>query len=342
MKYALKCGISKEDIIFDCLALVVSAMQNGARETLNAIHLIKTELGAPVILGISNVSFGLPGRKTIHNTFMGMAISRGLDAAIINPYDPEMHKVAAAASLFAGRDIGCKKYIDLQAGFTETEEVEKKKKETHLKVKGIRELIFDAVLEGEKDSIEALVSKAVEKEEDPFELFVDVMTPAIHHLGDLFAKRKKFIPHLVTSADTMKRGVDILKPLMEKSGKMRNKGTIVFATVKGDIHDIGKNVCVIMLGNFGYNVIDLGKNISCEDILKAVKKHKAHAVALSALMTTTMMQMKEVIDSLRKESLNCKVMVGGAVVTRAFAKEIGADGYSKDVGDIVSVTESLI
>jgi 5-methyltetrahydrofolate--homocysteine methyltransferase len=342
LKYALKCGISKEDIIFDCLALVVSAMQNGARETLNAIHLIKTELGAPVILGISNVSFGLPSRKTIHNTFMGMAISRGLDAAIINPYDPEMHKVAAAASLFAGRDIGCKKYIDLQAGFTETEEIEKKKEETHLKIKGIRELIYDAVLEGEKDSIQALVSKAVEKEEDPFELFVDVMTPALHHLGDLFAKRKKFIPHLVTSADTMKRGVDILKPLMEKSGKMRNKGTIVFATVKGDIHDIGKNVCVIMLGNFGYNVIDLGKNIPCEDILKAVKKHKAHAVALSALMTTTMMQMKEVIDSMRKESLNCKVMVGGAVVTKAFAKEIGADGYSKDVGDIVSVTESLI
>ena len=271
-----------------------------------------------------------------------MAISRGLDAAIVNPYDPEMHKVAAAASLFAERDTGCKKYIDLQAGFTETEDIEKKNEKIHLKTKGIKELIFDAVVEGEKDSIQALVSKAIEKEEDPFELFVDVMSPAIRHLGDLFAKRKKFIPHLVASADTMKRGVDILRPLMEESGKMRHKGTIVFATVKGDVHDIGKNICAIMLGNFGYNVIDLGKNVPCEDILKTVKKHKAHAVALSALMTTTMMQMKEVIDSMKKENLNCKVMVGGAVVTRSFAREIGADGYSKDVGDIVSVTESLI
>lgn len=342
LKQALKHGIAKENIIFDCLALVVSAMQDGARETLNAIHLIKTELDTPVILGISNVSFGLPNRKTIHNTFMGMAISRGLDAAIVNPYDPEMHKIAAAAALFSDRDIGCKKYIDLQAGFTEAEEKEKKNEKIYLKTKGIKELIFDAVVEGEKDSIQSLVLKAIEKEEDPFELFVNVMSPAIRHLGDLFAKRKKFIPHLVASADTMKRGVDILRPLMEESGKMRHKGTIVFATVKGDVHDIGKNICVIMLGNFGYNVIDLGKNVPCKDILKTVKKHKSHLVALSALMTTTMMQMKEVVDSMKKENINCKVMVGGAVVTRSFAREIGADGYSKDVGDIVSVTESLI
>ena len=135
MKRALQYGIAKENIIFDCLALVVSAMQDGARETLNAVHLIKTELNVPVILGISNVSFGLPGRKTIHNTFMGMALSRGLDAAIINPYDPEMHKVAAAASLFAERDTGCKKYIDLQAAFAETEKKDEKKEETHLKIR---------------------------------------------------------------------------------------------------------------------------------------------------------------------------------------------------------------
>lgn len=339
MRYALKYGISRENIIFDCLALVVSAMQNGARETLEAVHLVKTELDAPVILGISNVSFGLPNRTEIHNTFMGMAISKGLDAAIVNPYDTEMHQVVAAASLFAGRDTGCKRYIDLQSRFTAVAE---KKEKPSLKRKGIREMIYNAVVEGDKDSIQTLVLQAIEKKEDPFNLFANVMTPAVRHLGDLFAQRKKFIPHLVASADTMKRGVAILKPLMEKSERTRSKGTIVFATVKGDIHDIGKNICVIMLSNFGYNVIDLGKNISFEEILNAIKKNKCKMAALSALMTTTMMQMKKVIDSIRKERLKCKVMVGGAVVTRAFAEEIGADGYSKDVGDIVSVVESLI
>lgn len=342
MQRALEFGISRENIIFDCLALVVSAMQEGARETLEAIALIKVELNAPIILGISNVSFGLPNRKAIHNTFLGMAISRGLDAAIVNPYDPDMHQVAAASSLFTDKDIGCKSYIDLQSRMAVTEEKEQAIKKPLLKAKGIREMIHDAVLEGEKDSIQTLVSQAIEREEDPFDLFVNVMTPAIRRLGDLFAKRKKFIPHLVASADTMKRGVDILRPLMEKSGKMKPKGTIVFATVKGDIHDIGKNICSIMLGNFGYNIIDLGKSVPSDEIIKAAKEHKARIVALSALMTTTMMQMKIVIDSIKKGNLRCKVMVGGAVVTKSFAKEIGADGYSKDVGDIVSVTESLI
>lgn len=339
---ALKIGIPKENIVFDCLALVVSAMQEGARESLRAVELIKNELNAPVMLGISNVSFGLPGRKAIHNTFMGMAISRGLDAAIINPYDPDMYKIAAAASLFTKRDMGCKRYIDLQSRFEANDEKEKKKDKPHVKTKNIRERIYEAVLEGDKDSIETLILEAIKKEEDPFGLFVNVMTPAIRKLGDLFAKRKKFIPHLVASADTMKRGVDILNPLMEKSGNIQSKGTIIFATVKGDIHDIGKNIASLMLKNFGFNVIDLGKNVPSEDILKAAKEHKAHIVALSALMTTTMMQMKTVIDTITKENLNYKVMIGGAVVTKAFAREIGADGYSRDVGDVVSVAESLI
>jgi len=168
------------------------------------------------------------------------------------------------------------------------------------------------------------------------------MTPAIRHLGDLFAQRKKFIPHLVSAADTMKRGVAVLDPLLKKGGAKQSKGTIVFATVKGDIHDIGKNVCVIMLSNFGYNVVDLGKNIPAEEIFAAAKEHGADIIALSALMTTTMMQMKTVIDEVRAKDMPYKVMIGGAVVNKSFADEIGADAYGKDVGDVVSVTDGLM
>lgn len=342
MKRALEAGIARENIIFDCLALVVSAMQHGSVETLAAVHLIKSKLNVPITLGISNVSFGLPNRKAIHNTFLGMAISRGLDAGIVNPYDPEMHRTVAAASLFTEKDIGCKNFINLQSRLAESEGKGEKKEESPLKTKNIKEMIYDAVVEGGRDSIQDLVSQAIEKNEDPNDLFMNVMTPAIRHLGDLFARRKKFIPHLVAAADTMNRGVAILRPLIEKSGKIQSKGTIVFATVKGDFHDIGKNICIIMLRNFGFHLIDLGKSVPCEEILKAVKENNADIVALSSLMTTTMMQMREVTDYIKLKKIHCKVMVGGAVVTKSFAKEIGADGYSKDVGDIASLAESLI
>ncbi|MBI4828579.1 MAG: cobalamin B12-binding domain-containing protein [Nitrospinae bacterium] len=199
-----------------------------------------------------------------------------------------------------------------------------------------------AITEGDKDSIEPLTRQALAEGHDPMALFMDVMTPAIRHLGDLFAQRKKFIPHLVAAADAMKRGVAILDPLLAASGARKDKGTIVFATVKGDIHDIGKNICVIMLSNFGYNVVDLGKNVPVEDILAAAKQNKAHIIALSALMTTTMTQMKVVVDEVKARALPYKVMVGGAVVTHTFAEEIGADGYGRDVGDIAQVTANVM
>jgi len=168
------------------------------------------------------------------------------------------------------------------------------------------------------------------------------MTPAIRHLGDLFGQRIKFIPHLIAGADTMKKGVEVLQPYLESEGPVEKKGTIVFATVKGDIHDIGKNICILMLRNFGFNVIDLGRNVPLETILDAAREHKAQIVALSALMTTTMMQMKLAIDTIQERDLPYKVMIGGAVVTPRFAEEIRSDGYGKDVGAIVPLAEQLI
>lgn len=342
-KQALSYGIRQEDIIFDCLALTVSAAQEASTQTLETIRLVKQELGCPTILGVSNVSFGLPNRKVIHNTFLGMAIGYGLDAAIVNPYDLEMHQAVAAASLFAGRDMGCRKYIVLQEASKERGEEEKGRKGGAAKKElSTGDSIFNAIVEGDRDGVELLVKKGIEEGMDPGDVFLNIMTPAIRHLGDLFAARKKFIPHLVASAETMKRGVDVLIPYLEAKGAFEKKGTIIMATVKGDIHDLGKNICCMMLKNFGFEVIDLGKNVSCEDILSAARKYHADIIGLSALMTTTMMQMKVVRDAIQEQGLSCKVMIGGAVTTRKFAEEIGADGYAKDVGDVVPVTEKLL
>lgn len=343
LKRARDYGIGKEDILFDCLALTVSAAQEAATQTLETIRLIKQELGCPTIIGVSNVSFGLPNRKAIHNTFLGMAIGCGLDAAIVNPYDLEMHHVVSAASLFAGRDAGCRKYIAFQDTFKEKEKVETEKEKAEIKkALTTKERIYDAIVEGDREGVVLFVKKGLEEGIDPREIFLDIMTPAIRHLGDLFAERKKFIPHLVASAEAMKKGVDVLVPYMEKQGGVEKKGTVVMATVKGDIHDLGKNICCMMLKNFGFEVIDLGKNVPCEDILSAAVKYHANIIGLSALMTTTMIQMKVVRDAVKEHGLPCKVMIGGAVTTKKFAEEIGVDGYAKDVGEVANVAERLL
>lgn len=343
LKTALSYGIRREDVIFDCLALTVSAAQEASTQTLETIRLIKQELGCPTILGVSNVSFGLPNRKVIHNTFLGMAIGYGLDAAIVNPYDLYMHQAVSAASLFAGRDLECRRYIAYQETFKQVKGEEAEIKKDVVKTeRTTEEKIFDAVVEGDRDGIVAHVKKGIEEGVEPGAIFLNIMTPAIRHLGDLFAERKKFIPHLVASAEAMKRGVDILIPFMEEEKGLKKKGTIVMATVKGDIHDLGKNICCMMLRNFAFEVIDLGKNVPCEDILGAAEKYHADIIGLSALMTTTMMQMKVVRDAVHERALSYRIMIGGAVTTQKFADQIGVDGYARDVGDVANVAERLL
>ncbi len=343
LKRALALGIRREDIVFDCLAVVVSAMQEGARQTLETVRLIREELGCATTIGLSNVSFGLPDRHTINNNFLAMAMANGLDAAIVNPYDEQMHKTAAAAGLFTGRDIGCNRFINAATawgtGSAAKEAVSAVKQAQNLPTP---EKIFNAVVEGEKDSIGQLVQDALNEGMPPMDIFVNNLTPAIRRVGDLFAERKKFIPHLVASAETMKKGVAVLDPLLRSARADASKGTIVFATVKGDVHDIGKNVCIIMLENFGYKVIDLGRNVPPDDILAAAEEHRADILGLSALMTTTMVQMPLVVNEVKKRNLPYKIMVGGAVVTRSFADEIGADAYGKDVGEVVTIVENLM
>jgi 5-methyltetrahydrofolate--homocysteine methyltransferase len=349
LRAAERFGLRPEDIVFDTLALTVSAVQEASRQTLETIRILKSEWNARTIVGLSNVSFGLPVRKTVHDTFLAMAIGAGLDGAICDPYDPLLHQTVAAASLFAGRDPECRVFIDKAAGWTPL--VPSATATTTPGAAGTAvpdrplttaEKIERAIVEGEREAIGPLVNQALAEGTAPFSIFVDFMTPAIRKLGDLFGQRLKFIPHLIAGADTMKKGVEILQPHLEAKGPTEPKGTIVFATVKGDIHDIGKNICILMLRNFGYRVVDLGRNVPLETILEAAEREKAQIIALSALMTTTMIQMKIAMDTIRERNLPYRVLVGGAVVTPKFATEIGADGYGKDVGEVVPLTERLL
>ena len=349
LRAAERYGLRPEDIVFDTLALTVSAVQEASRQTLETIRILKTEWNARTIVGLSNVSFGLPVRKTVHDTFLAMAIGSGLDGAICDPYDPLLHQTVAAASLFSGRDPECRVFMEKAASWTPLipstagpQPGSPATGSTPDHPLSIPEKIERAIIEGEREAIGPLVNQALAEGTPPFSIFVDLMTPAIRKLGDLFGQRLKFIPHLIAGADTMKKGVEILQPYLEAKGPTEPKGTIVFATVKGDIHDIGKNICILMLRNFGYRVIDLGRNVPLETILEAAEKEKAQIIALSALMTTTMIQMKIALDTVRERNLPYRIMVGGAVVTPKFATEIGADGYGKDVGEVVPLTERIL
>ena len=349
LRAAERYGLRPEDIVFDTLALTVSAVQEASRQTLETIRILKTEWNARTIVGLSNVSFGLPVRKTVHDTFLAMAIGSGLDGAICDPYDPLLHQTVAAASLFSGRDPECRVFMEKAASWTPLipstagpQPGSPATGSTPDHPLSIPEKIERAIIEGEREAIAPLVSQALAEGTPPFSIFVDLMTPAIRKLGDLFGQRLKFIPHLIAGADTMKKGVEVLQPYLEAKGPTEPKGTIVFATVKGDIHDIGKNICILMLRNFGYRVIDLGRNVPLETILEAAEKEKAQIIALSALMTTTMIQMKIALDTVRERNLPYRIMVGGAVVTPKFATEIGADGYGKDVGEVVPLTERIL
>jgi len=360
-------GIPPDWVVFDCISIPVSAAPASAAQTLDTIRIITRELGCATTLGLSNVSFGLPLRKTVHNTFLAQAIADGLDSAICNAIDPLLKETVAAASLFAGRDSGCRRYIDLAVPVESKRKrdqaiLEAAKTGTLLTgggegaaeasagdgggagggVKTTRDMLYEAVVEGDKDGVPKLVERGLAEGHAPFDLFLNVLTPAIRHLGDLFGAGKKFIPHLIASADAMKAGVAVLMPLMQKEGNVEKKGTVVLATVKGDIHDIGKNIVGLMLRNFGFEVLDLGRNVPLEDILNAARENGAQLIGLSALMTTTMMRMKDVIDVVRAKELPHLVMIGGAVTTPSFAEEIRADAYGKDVGEVVSVAEGLL
>lgn len=354
MEEALKHGLVKEDIVVDGLVATVGANSRAAVETLEAIRYCKNELEVATVCGLSNISFGLPERMFVNSSFMSIAISQGLTMAISNPsQDLLMHSVFAAELLmdkpeadikYIGRVTGHKVSvisgeIDKEAAVLKTES----SNNTVLDSTAFNNNpLFEAVVKGRQNKIEELVKKELENGINAQDIIDKNLIPAINHVGELFDKQIYFLPQLVSSAKTMEKGIAILEPVLAENRSKEPLGTIVIATVEHDIHDIGKNLVALMLKNYGYNVIDLGKDVPAEEIVDTAIKEKADIIGLSALMTTTMMEMKKVTALVHKRYPGCKVMIGGAVITQGFANEIGADGYSKDAQEAVVLAGKLL
>jgi 5-methyltetrahydrofolate--homocysteine methyltransferase len=330
-----KYGYTKEDIVVDGLVMTISSDQAAANMTLDLIEWCSKEIGINTICGLSNVSFGLPARDNINASFLAMAVSRGLSMAIANPLSDILMDTVFSCSALAGRDKNLTGYIER---FTKTTEKINAKDENIPPEK----MVYESVLRGWDERIESAVNNAIKSGIEPQRLIDDYLIPAITLVGDKYEKKEFFLPQLMMSADTMRKGFAILEPLISNIGKARKMGKIVIATVKGDIHDIGKNIVTLMLRNYGFEVIDLGKDVAAEKILNSANEVKADIIALSALMTTTMTEMEIVIELSKKMGHSFKIMIGGAVVDQHFADKIGADGYSVDALSAVKLAKSLM
>lgn len=331
---AEKYGISKKDLIFDPLCMTISSDSSSAVTTLECIKEFKKR-GIKTSLGVSNVSFGLPQRSMVNSTFFAMALTEGLGAAIMNPHSKEMMNVYYSFNALSNMDERCEKYIEYAA--QDTEVIEKVKEEM-----SPEKALSYAVLKGLKEDA-SIAAKRVLESISPLDVIDKCIIPALDEIGAKFEKKTAFLPQLLMSAEAAKAAFEVIKEKLLSSGDVREKKyKIVLATVKGDIHDIGKNIVKVLLENYDYDVIDLGKDVLPEKIVEAAKTEGVRLVGLSALMTTTVPAMEETIKLLKKEVPDCKTVVGGAVLTQEYADMILADKYAKDAMETVRYAESLI
>lgn len=335
---AAKYGYSAKDIIVDGLVMTVSSSQSAAAETLKTVRWA-AEQGFGTVLGLSNISFGLPERGWINSSFFSMAAGAGLSWAIANPSHELLMNARAASDVLTARDKDSLRYIQKFSTAEGAEAVQKKTVKRPAEM-SLEDLISDAVIEGRREDIEDLCRRALNAGYQPSKLLQNEMIPAIMKVGEYYDNKKYFLPQLIASAETMEKGFTVLEPALKAAGDDKKKGTLVFATVQGDIHDIGKNIVVLMLRNFGFEVVDLGKDIKAEAIVDAAEKHNADVIGLSALMTTTMIRMPEVVKLVNERGLRCRVMAGGAVVTREWAESVGAE-YAADGVTAVKKTSEL-
>ena len=333
---AQKYGLTKEDIVVDGLVATIGANPNAARETLETIRYCKEQLQVATITGLSNISFGLPDRISINTAFLTMAVQNGLTMAIANPSQDLLVKAAFASDLLLNKTGADIRYINKINSLQKPEESNEKEEKLQ------KPIIYEDVLKGNREIIVEHAKTMIEQGKNAGEIINEILIPAINEVGRLFDKKIYFLPQLISSAEAMKTAIEYLEPLLEKKKGEKILPTIVFATVKGDIHDIGKNLVVLMLKNYGYRLIDLGKDVPKEEIVETAIKENAQIIGLSALMTTTMMEMKEVVMYAKERKCRAKIMIGGAVITESFAEEIGADGYSKDAADAVKLVERLL
>lgn len=346
---ALELGMRREDIVVDGLVTTIGANKQAGLETLETIRYCKNQ-GLATICGLSNISFGMPARPYVNTAFLTLAIYEGLTMAIANPSQEMLVCGALATDMLKVKRDSDLRYIELasqlqpvsgsapakNSGQSNEGTATAPEPQTYL------ERITDAVLKGNRSGIAALTAEAVSAGEDPGKLLNEGLLPAIGRVGDLFEKKKYFLPQLIASAEAMKNAIEVLEPHLLKEQDGDSMPVVVIATVEGDIHDIGKNLVALMLKNYGFQVVDLGKDVPKETIVQAAREHHADIIALSALMTTTMQRMREVISFAKQEGITAKIMIGGAVITQEYADEIHADGYSKDAAEAVKLAQRLL
>ena len=337
---AAEYGIAKKDIVFDTLAMTVSADNRAALATLGALRRIRRNLGCHTSLGVSNVSFGLPNRDAVNGTFFALALAGGLSAAIMNPYSGDMMKTYYAYRALAGLDENCAEYIARADSFAASASVPTLSAADKTASDGGSEL-QRAIIKGFKDKA-AEITKALLSTHQPLEIVNGEIIPALNQVGEGFENKTVYLPQLLMSAEAAKAAFEVIKSHMAGSENAAKRGPIVIATVHGDIHDIGKNIVKLLLENYGFDVIDLGKDVPPHAVVDAVVSHHAPLAGLSALMTTTVPAMEETIRLLRQAAPYCKIIVGGAVLTRDYADRIGADKYARDAMEAVRYAEEII
>ena len=344
---ALELGMRKEDIVVDGLVTTVGANKMAALETIETIRYCK-ENGLATICGLSNISFGMPGRPYVNSAFLNLAIEAGLTMAIANPSQEQLVAQALATDVLLNKKGADLRYIEYANNMTPVQTVagtavaKPSVNNGILLPQGHKGILMEAVLKGNRKGIAELTKKAVSEGEDARTLLDEALLPAINKVGELFEKKKYFLPQLIASAEAMKGAIEILEPLLLQDAGGEESPVIVIATVEGDIHDIGKNLVALMLKNYGFTVIDLGKDVPSATIIQAAKEHNADIIALSALMTTTMQRMREVVELAKAEGVKARIMVGGAVITQDYADEIHADGYSEDAAGAVKVARKIL
>ena len=332
---AARYGIKKKDIVIDALAMTISSEPEGAKVTLETLRRLRDEAGVCTVLGVSNISFGLPARPTVNAAFYTMAMMNGLSAGIINPASEDMMKAWYAFHALMNLDRNCERYIEKYASAA----APAVKTSSSTEQSGIT--LQTAIEKGLKDDAR-MVTQALAETEAPLDIINMELIPALNRVGDGFEKGTVFLPQLLMSAEAAKSAFAVLKDRMDSSGEVQEKkGTIVLATVKGDIHDIGKNIVKVLLENYSFDVIDLGKDVPPETVVDMVVEKNIRLVGLSALMTTTVVSMEETIRLLREKAPWCKVMVGGAVLNQEYADMIGADFYGKDAMQSVHYAQEI-
>lgn len=331
MKTAMQYGIPREDVFIDCLTLTVSTEQKAVYETLKAVRAVKQELGLHTVLGVSNISFGLPTRELINSTFLSIAMECGLDLPIINPNITAMSGAVFAYRVLAAHDENAVQFIERFGGETAKKPTAPKAEVT----------LSYAIEKGLDKDAELLTKQKLEAGADSMDIVNNELIPALDRAGDDFGKNKIFLPQLILSANAAQACFAAIKAAMSGENRI-SKGKIVLATVKGDIHDIGKNIVKTLLENYGYTVIDLGKDVPEQKVVDAAIEHDVKLVGLSALMTTTLGAMERTIKLLRESGHDCKVVVGGAVLTQDYADAIGADCYAKDAKDTVDFAKKVL